>query len=148
MKKMHLKALVLTNLAVALAAVMLLAFAVMPSVNNPTHSIMSFDQALKAAENPADPKNFISYTTTGELEGNQFFEQSGIMGYLVWLAPNGTIYQADYPSGKAQKELMQTFQTNWNPPEGYYIWILNYEIGETIWVEAENATILNHTPRR
>jgi hypothetical protein len=134
--------------AVIFVAVMLFVFVVIPMFSSPKPQIMSFEEAIEAAGGSANPEDFISYGTTGKLEGDPFVHESGVTGYLTWLALNGTIYQAEYPSGKALGEYMQTFQSDWNPPDGYYIWMLNYGGGETIWVEARNGTILNHTPRR
>ncbi len=37
-------------------------------------------------------------------------------------------------------------QSGWNPPDGYYIWNLDYEMREEYWVLANNGTILFYSP--
>ena len=60
----------------------------------------------------------------------------------MWLAPNGTFYKAEYPTGVALGEIGYTLgESDLNPPDGYYLWKLNYEGGGEYWVLATNGTI-------
>jgi parallel beta-helix repeat protein len=107
--------------------------------------IMSFEEAIQAANMHNFGESFISYSLTGEPEGARFVDESGTSGYLMWLAPNGTLYEAEYPTGRALREIGHTFaESGWDSPEGYYIWALRYSDGEVYWVLAGNGTIVEH----
>jgi hypothetical protein len=72
-----------------------------------------------------------------------------VNGYLIWLAPNGTFYGAEYPTGKPLTAVGDTFEeSGWNPPNGYYIWRLAYEDGAEYFVLANNGTILLYNSPR
>ena len=116
-------------------------------VPEPQPEIMSFEEAIDAAETNNYSGSTLSYALTGEPEGDLFTDGNGISGFLMWLAPNGTLYEVEYPSGDPSGEIGHTFaESSWNPPEGYYLWWLDFSEGEgeTFWVLAENGTIVEH----
>jgi hypothetical protein len=60
-----------------------------------------------------------------------FEDETGVSGFLMWLAPNGTFYEAVYPAGTVLGELGRTIgETYLKSPEGYYLWDLSYGEGE------------------
>jgi hypothetical protein len=111
--------------------------------------IMSFEEAIESANIDNFSGSMISYSLTGEPKGDLFVDGSGVSGFLMWLAPNGTFYEAEYPNGTALGEIGHTFEeSDWNPPDGYYIWHLGYGGGEEYWVLANNGTIFLYNPPR
>ena len=58
---------------VVFVAVMLFVFVVIPMLSSPKPQIMSFEEATEAAGGSANPEDFISYRTTGNLEGTHLF---------------------------------------------------------------------------
>ena len=109
--------------------------------------IMSLDEATLAVSIEILGE-FIGARKIGELVGEPYLHESGVTGYLLWLVSNGTIYQAEYPSGNILGEYLLTHKPYWDSSEGSYIWDFNYGNAETYWVEATNGTILQHTPSK
>jgi len=68
----------------------------------------------------------------------------------MWLAPNGTYFEAVYPSGNILDEVGYLHENNSLnlPPESYYIWRLNYGDEEVFWVLGHNGTIVRAYPLR
>jgi hypothetical protein len=120
------------------------------NVSDADSQIISFQQAIKAADTGKHNESTVigSYSLYGYFD-NDFFNKSGVNGYLLWLAPNGTFYGAEYPTGKPLAAVGDTFEeSNWNPPDGYYIWGLAYEDGAEYFVLANNGTlVLYNSPR-
>jgi parallel beta-helix repeat protein len=108
-------------------------------------SIMSIDEATLAVNIEIIADYFIGARKIGEPVGEPYLYDSEVTGYLMWLASNGTIYQAEYPNGTILGEYLITHKLYWDSLEGSYIWNLNYRDSETYWVEATNGTILQHT---
>jgi len=108
--------------------------------------IMNIDEATLAVNIEIEADFFIGARKIAEPVGEPYLQESEITGYLMWLVPNGTIYQAEYPSGNILGEYLLTHKPYWSSQEGSYIWNLNYGNQETYWVEATNGTILQHSP--
>jgi nitrous oxidase accessory protein len=108
--------------------------------------IMNIDEATLAVNIDINAEFYIGARKIAEPVGEPYLQESEVTGYLMWLVPNGTIYQAEYPSGEILGEYLLTHKPYWNSQEGSYIWNLNYGNTETYWIEATNGTILQHTP--
>jgi hypothetical protein len=112
--------------------------------------IISFQQAIEAANTGNHNESTVigSYSLYGYFY-NDFFIKPGVNGYLLWLAPNGTFYGAEYPTGKPLAAVGDTVEeSNWNPPDGYYIWRLAYEDGAEYFLLANNGTLLLYNSPR
>ncbi len=120
------------------------------TVLDPGSQIMSFEEAIEAAKTGNHSGEYmINYSLTVEPKGDIFRDESGVSGFLMWLAPNGTFYEAEYPTGTALGEVGHTIEeSDLNPPDGYYLWQLSYGDGEEYWILANNGTIfLYNSPR-
>jgi hypothetical protein len=122
---------------------------------NPEQSqpqIMTFEEAIEFASVDNYNRSLIDYYFTGEPTGEFLMDGQGFSGFLIWLAPNGTFYQAEYPSGNALSDIGYAGGgSSWNPPIGYYLWDINYGDGiwkETYWIFANNGTIALYNPPR
>ena len=114
-------------------------------VPEPQPQIMSFEEAIEATKTNNYDDSPRSYVLYNEFKGDAFTGENGVFGYLMWLAPNGTLYQAEYPSGTPLSWLGYTYsKSSWNAPEGYYLWWLKFSDGETFWVLSGNGTIVEH----
>ena len=110
--------------------------------------VMSFDEAINALR--SDKLNIISvsYGVTGGLEQSAFVGEDGITGILVWLSPNGTFYQVEYPSEKILGKIAESYNSDLNPPDGYVFWWLNFGDGEEYWVDVSDGSIIHRTSPR
>lgn len=120
------------------------------TVLDPDLQIMRFEEAIEAANTGNFSGEYmISYSLTGEPKGDLFVDESGVSGFLMWLAPNGTFYEAEYPTGIAVGEIGHTIgESDLNLPDGYYIWRLSYGDRREYWILANNGTIfLYNSPR-
>jgi hypothetical protein len=123
------------------------------NVVDPDLQIMSFEQAIEAANTGNDSGEHVSsYSLTGEPAGEPFVDETGVSGFLMWLAPNGIFYEAEYPTGTALSEIGHTLEAlDLNPPNGYYLWDLYFGEGlwrEEYWIFANNGTIALYNPPR
>lgn len=109
--------------------------------------IMSLDEATQAVSERNYGERLTFRETLGELVGEPYPHDSGITAYLLWLARNGTIYQAKYSTGIILNPYKQT-RTPENFSDSSYVWNLYYGYGERYWVEATNGTILYSTPQK
>jgi hypothetical protein len=117
----------------------------------PDSYIMSFEEAIESvSKQDFDLWEIGSGGQTGNLSQTGFVSESGITGYLMWLAPNGNYFEAEYPSGKVLGEIGYLRGNNSLnlPPEGYYVWRLNYGDGEAYWGLGHNRTIVRAYPLR
>lgn len=107
--------------------------------------IMSFEEAIQALEIRDFNPWHKSYTYTGQPNQTMFVDETGVSGYLMWFAPNGTFYEAEYPKGNPLGEIgYLLFEHNLNPPEGFFIWHLVNNTGmEGFWMLANNGTIVH-----
>jgi len=112
--------------------------------------IMSFEEAIQALEIRDYNKWHKSYTYTGQPNQTMLVDETGISGYLMRFAPNGTFYEAEYPNGNPLGEIGHLlYEHNLNPPEGCFIWHLVNQSGISgYWVLANNGTIVNAWPLR
>jgi hypothetical protein len=123
-------------------------------VLEPELQIMSFEQAVEAARmnNYSGEEMIMSWNLTRDLKGECFVDEEGNSGFLMWLAPNGTFYEAQYPDGTALGEIGNALgQSGFNPPDGYFFWDLFYGEGfwrEEYWIFANNGTIALYVPPR
>ena len=123
-------------------------------VLEPELQIMSFEQAVEAAkmDNYSGEEIVMSWNLTRDLEGEGFVDEEGNSGFLMWLAPNGTFYEAQYPDGTALGEIGNALgESGFNPPDGYFFWDLFYGEGlwrEEYWIFANNGTIALYLPPR
>ena len=93
--------------------------------------IMSLEEATLAVNLEIQAKSFIGARKIAELVKEPYLHESGIKGILLWLASNGTIYQAEYQTGKILDKYLTTHKPYWDNSFGSYIWSLNYENSET-----------------
>lgn len=109
--------------------------------------IMSFEEAIEAANTSNKHETLIMFLITGTLQSARLIDESGVSGYLMWLASNGTFYEAEYPNGKVMGEIGHTIDQDnwiWNATDPCYIWRLNYPYGEEYTLFANNGTIIFH----
>lgn len=139
---------IISYFVVTVAVVLLVVFALMQMQGNPSPDLMSFDEAIDAVGLGNYNIQQISYGMTGELEQAEFVDETGITGFLVWLAPNGTFYQVEYPSERVLSEIAGAYGSEYNPPDGYTFWWLDYGEGESYWVDTSDGSIIGSTPRR
>jgi parallel beta-helix repeat protein len=105
-------------------------------------NIMNFEEAVEAVSKQDIASWNVSSSLTGQPD-HIFVDDIGFSGYLIWLAPNGTYYEAEFPTGNVLGEIGYLHgENNWNPPEGFYIWHLNREDIEAFWMLAHNGTIV------
>jgi hypothetical protein len=116
----------------------------------PDSYIMSFEEAIRSVSKQDYDLWETGSGQTGNASHTSFVSASGIEGYLMWIAPNGTYFEAEYPSGKILGEIGYLRGNNSLnlPPEGYYIWRLNYDDGEAFWVLGHKGTIVRYYPLR
>lgn len=116
------------------------------NVLDPDLQIMSFEEAIEAANTGIFGEEYVAaYNLTGEPKGDLFVDESGVSGFLMWLAPNGTLYEAEYPTGIALSQIGHTIEgSDLPPPDGYYLWNLSYADGEEYWILATNGTIFRY----
>lgn len=108
--------------------------------------VMSFSGAIDAVSLGNHKHIGISYAITSDpLEQAPLVDERGITGFLVWLAPNGTFYQVEYPSEKVLRVVAESFSSDWNPPDGYTFWWLNFGEGEEYWVDVSDGSIIHFT---
>jgi hypothetical protein len=108
---------------------------------------MSFEEAVQAANASSKNESRIIGNSIiyGSVESG-LYNESGASGYLMWLAPDGSLYAAGFPGGIGKGRIGNTGQSGWNPPDGYYIWNLDLGLEGEYWVLANNGTILLHYP--
>jgi hypothetical protein len=106
--------------------------------------IISFNKAIDAISF-GNSDNVIKggFSMIVEPQQAPFVDERGITGFLAWLAPNGTIYQVEYPSEKVLGKIAElTDSTYIPPPNGSIFWWLNYEDGRQYVVDASDGSII------
>lgn len=106
-------------------------------------SFISLEEAAAVLIREA-PKwsGFSGYRDTGSFEGEPFVTQDGMaVGYFEWRASNGTLYEAEYPSGKVYGEV-EVFSGMAEETEEYYVWRIQLMDEEIRWVDARNDDFL------
>ena len=112
--------------------------------------VMSFEEAIEAL----NPKQYNEWnrtkTTTQQPSFTHYSEQQEISGSLIWIAQNGTYYQAEYPSLMIREEIgIFSNSEIYNNANGYYIWILEpdiYGVPPRYWMLANNGTMVYDSP--
>ena len=113
--------------------------------------IISFEEAIEAANTSNfNGQSWNEATLIIEFrEGDLFVDNSGVSGFLMWLAPNSTAYKSKYPSGMVLEDIGNVQKESiWNSSDGYYIWKLSYPDGGEYWVLANDGTIVEFNPYR
>jgi len=109
--------------------------------------IMSFEEAIEAANTSSKHETLIMFLITETPQTVPLTDESGVSGYLMWLASNGTFYEAEYPDGIVMGKIGHTIDQDnwiWNATEPCYIWQLTYPYGEEYTLFANNGTIIFH----
>lgn len=109
--------------------------------------IMSFEEAIDAANTGNYTGSLIVFLMSGEPQGDLLIDDYGVTGFLMWLASNGTFYEVDYLSNRVMGEVGYTIDQDnwvWNTTDPCYIWQLNYDYGEKYWLFANNGTVILH----
>lgn len=133
--------------------VFLIVFIFMANLGSANPDVMSFNKAIDAVSlgnynminggyTMIDPH---SRPRIGELEQAPFVDEKGITGILAWHAPNGTIYQVEYPSERVLGKIAKLIFSDYNPPlDGHIFWWLNYdeEIDREYWVDVSDGSII------
>ena len=112
-------------------------------------SLISFEEAA-AVLIGGSPKwiGFGTYRNLGSFEGEPFVTEDGLtIGYFEWRASNGTLYEAEYPSGKVYGEV-EVFSGMEEETEEYYVWNIILMDGRKRWVDARNGDRLCDMPTR
>jgi parallel beta-helix repeat protein len=107
--------------------------------------VMSFNDAINAVSLGNHKNPVLSYRINGSLEQSPFVDERGITGFLVWLASNGTYYQVEYPSEKVLGKIAEAFGSDYNPPDGYTFWWLDYGDGKEYWIDVSDGAIIHYT---
>ena len=112
--------------------------------------VMSFAEAIEHLTDREYYEWNRTKTTTQKPIYTHYSEQQEISGSLIWIAQNGTYYQAEYPSLIIREELgIFSNSEIYNNPKGYFIWILEpdiYGVPPSYWMLAHNGTIVYDTP--
>ena len=109
---------------------------------------ISFEEAVEHASKGGEPKwKFSEYRWLGEFEGGPFVTPDGIVeGRLEWRASNGTLYEAEYPSGKIHGEIERF--TGVEDTEEHYVWKITLMDGAVCYIDARNGEYLSFFPSR
>ena len=110
--------------------------------------VMSLDEAVQAVSEGNFGEIVSHRGCNGEPVREPYVHDSGIRAYLLLVASNGTLYQAEYPSGEILGQYLENYIIDWNFSTSFYVWDLDYGNAETYWVEATNGTILRLTPKK
>ena len=113
-----------------------------------TPKIMSLNKAVQAVSEGNFGEVVSHRGCIGEPVREPYVHDSGIRAYLLWIASNGTLYQAEYPSGEILGQYLENYVFDWNFSSSFYVWDLDYGNAKTYWVEATNGTILRLTPQK
>ncbi|UCC59173.1 MAG: hypothetical protein JSW14_04915 [Candidatus Bathyarchaeum sp.] len=109
-------------------------------------TMMSFDEAIDAVSLGKSNPCSGGFGMIGELEQAPFVDERGIIGFLAWLAPNGTIYQVEYPSERVLGKIGEYLDGYLPPPYGHIFWWLNYESGLQHLVDVSDGSIIWSRP--
>ena len=153
----------LVVLVVASVAVVALAYGVQSaklpvSTSTPTirtltpkpTSLIRFEEAVEYALNPRGPPRWETvseYRWLSAFEGNPFVTPDGLEeGYFEWRASNGTLYEAEYPTGKVHGKIEQF--TGVKDAEEYYVWMIELKDGAICHIDARSGDFLDIAPSR
>jgi len=110
--------------------------------------MISFEEAVEYALKGGETRwKFSEYRWLKEFEGEPFVTLDGLVeGYLEWRANNGTLYEAEYPSGRVGGEVERF--TGVEDTEEYYVWMTTLKDGMRVWIDARNGGLLSLSPSR
>jgi len=110
--------------------------------------MISFERAVECALRGGEARwKFSEYRWLGEFEGEPFVTLDGLVaGHLEWRANNGTLYEAEYPSGKDRGEIERF--TGVEDTEEYYVWNIILMDGSSRHIDARNGELLSISPSR
>lgn len=113
--------------------------------------IISFEESVESALNGsysiAGKWKFNEYRWLGKFESEPFPSKDGLVaGHFEWRASNGTLYEAEYPSGGIRGEV-ECF-TGVEDFEEYYVWMIILMDGAVCHVDARNGEFLSFSPSR
>jgi len=110
--------------------------------------MISFERAVECALKEGEARwKFSEYRGLGEFEGEPFVTPDGLVaGHLEWRANNGTLYEAEYPSGKIYGEIERF--TGVEDTEEYYVWNIILMDGSSRHIDARNGELLSISPSR
>lgn len=112
-------------------------------------SYISFEEAIECSRNPTKPPRWMHYVKelrrVGQYRDYAFkvYKEGNITGYFLYRASNGTLFEADYSSGKTGKPLCTIIAPE--DKEEYYVWDIiasNTETGKETFIDARNGEIL------
>ena len=87
------------------------------------------------------------YEGLGEFEGEPFVTPGGLVaGHLEWHVSNGTLYEAEYPSGKVHGEVERF--TEVEDTDEYYVWQIILMDSAVCHVDARSGEVLSRFPSR
>ena len=90
---------------------------------------------------------FSEYQWLKNFKGEPLVTADGLMeGYLEWRASNGTLYEAEYPSGEILDKI-ELF-VGVKDTEEYYVWKIILMDGESRYIDARNGRLLTIFPSR
>lgn len=113
--------------------------------------MISFEEAteytLQGAYQTAGKWQFSEYRWLGDYECEPFVSSDGLLeGHLEWRASNGTLYEAEYPSGMIHGEIEHF--TGVEDLEEYYVWEITLMDGAVCHIDARNGEFLSFSPSR
>jgi len=110
--------------------------------------MISFEEAVECALKGGEPKwRFSEWRWLGKFEGEPFVTPDGLVaGHVEWRVSNGTLYEAEYPSGKVRGEIERF--TGVEDTEEYYVWNIILMDGSSRHVDARNGELLSISPSR
>ena len=119
------------------------------STPKPT-SLITFEEAVECALKPRGEMRWMSfseYRWLNAFEGKPFVTPDGLEeGYFEWRASDGTLYEAEYPSGKVRGEIERF--TGAKDTEEYYVWMIELKDGAIGHIDARNGDFLDIAPSR
>jgi len=156
LKKKQVKRLKLKIITLAIAIVVVLGGVFFyawftPPTPTPTPTpvqMISLEEAVEFALKGGEVKwEFTEYRWLGEFEGEPLVTPDGLLeGRLEWRVSNGTLYEAEYPSGKVRGEVERF--TGVEDTEEYYVWSIILMDGSSRHIDARNGQLLSFFPSR
>jgi len=105
------------------------------------------EQASEGAYRTAGKWKFTEYRWLGSFQGETFVTVDGLIeGQFEWRAINGTLYEAEYPSGKIIDEIER--YSGVEDDEEYYVWQITLLDGAVCHIDSRNGEFLSFSPSR
>ena len=119
------------------------------AIPTPTSVQVDFEEAVGRAlvSSSIGKWSVGEYRWLGEFEGEPFVTSDGLVeGFFEWRASNGTLYEAEYPSGEVYGEIERF--TGVEDTEEYYVWGIVFMDGSSRHVDARSGEVLSLSPSR